>query len=385
MLREVSSYMAMDQRYPLFQKYNGHSVFGDMNHAAAQFGGYALQRLCGAGDAFKTAVICLSNENTYATALANAKQILTCDPDAEFLGCDISLDGTWNPCSCEACTAAVAADGVMGFTLKFANRLAGDLKAEYPNVLVTVAAAGPYIQAPATVRPAENVAVRVVLPLDACRFHALGDNKTCTKNADFCAALESWAAVCDHVILVDTLTERAKDITDHERFSDNLLALYDTVQYLKSMGVVGYQQMGYDSYAGEFEAMNAYLLSRLLWNADMTRDEYLAEVDGFLQAYYGAGGAFIRQYMDKIFATEGVTHEGYRNDTSMIFRTDDKNFAVECFRLWEMAIDSADTPAAKKNAEYSAVQMAKPAQSLRDRTYTTYFRNFLVKYGFALS
>ena len=379
--RDVTNFRAMEQAYPLFQKYNGYCVFGDESFAAVGYGGDGLLRLFGINDNYRDAVVCLSDENAYASVLERAKLVLSCDPDADYLACDIGLGGEWNVCSCDACTTAVAADGVMGYLMQFVNRLAADLQADYPDIMLVMNAAGENMAPPTTVRPVENVAVRVAVPTDACRFHGLGD-ETCEVNAAIREALEAWTKVCNHVILLDQVTERN---VNQAVISGNLLALYDTVRYLKDLGIVGYQQMGYDVYAGEFETMNAYLLSRLLWNADMTREEYSAEIDGFLQAYYGASATYIRQYMDRMFATEGVTHEDYKNDISMILRSDDKLFASECFKLWESAIEGADTPVARKNVESSAVQMYKLAQAVRDRVYSTYFKDFLVKFGFTVA
>ena len=385
--RDTTNYTAMEQPTPLFQKYNGYSVFGDVNFSSVQFGGYALHRLCGVNDQYDTAVICLSNESVYTTALNNAKVLLNADPYAEYLACDIGLNGEWTPCSCDTCTAAVAADGVMGFTLAFANRLAADLKADYPNVKVVVTAGGENLSVPATVRPAENVAVRVAMSADACRFHDLGD-ESCEANAALREALEGWCEVCDHVILLDQITERtAKDVAVFT--ASNPLALYDTVQFIKELGVVGYQQTGYDVRSGEFEALNAYLLSILLWDADMTREEYLAKMDGFLAAYYGAGATYIRQYIDKFFNTDGLAHSDFKSDNAMIFRTADKSFGKACCELWKNAMDAtseavtdAMTSEQCKNVKYSSIQALKISQAIRDNQYSGIFRSQLVGFGF---
>ena len=375
--RDVTNFHAMEQAYPLFQKYNGYCVFGDESFAAVGYGGNGLLRLFGVNDNYRDAVVCLSDESAYASVLERAKLVLSCDPDADYLACDTDLDGSWNVCSCEACTATVSADGVMGYLLRFVNRLAADLRADYPDVLLVMTAAGEHTAPPATVRPAENVAVRVAVPTDACRFHGLGD-ETCEVNAALREALEAWAKVCNHVILLDQVTER----NAKQSVSGNLLALYDTVRYLKDLRIAGYQQMGYDTYAGEFEALNGYLLSRLLWNSDMTREEYSAELDGFLQAYYGAGWTYLRQYIDKVYTTDGVVHGDYRNEISMYFRSDDKSFGSDCLALWISAAEAADDALAKRNCEYSAAQLFEVAQALRARDYISYFSDISTRFGF---
>jgi hypothetical protein len=187
------------------------------------------------------------------------------------------------------------------------------------------------------------------------------------------------------VILLDQVTERGKNTEFHQSVSGNLLALYDTVQYLKGLGIEGYQQTGYDVYTGAFETLHAYLLSRLLWDADMTREEYNAELDGFLKAYYGASHTYIRQYIDKVYDTEGVVHSGTKSHLLMMMRSEDKDFSKACFDLWKTAIESADSPDSLCNVEMSSIQMNECVSALRDRTYTSFFKNLVKKYGFATS
>jgi hypothetical protein len=53
------------------------------------------------------------------------------------------------------------------------------------------------------------------------------------------------------------------------------------------------------SISGEFGELRAYLLAKLMWNPYMSQEEYDRHMNEFLEAYYGAGWIYIRQFIDK--------------------------------------------------------------------------------------
>ena len=300
--------------------------------------------------------ICLSSEELYATILANARQVLACDTNAEYLPCEISQTKDWRGCSCEACMAVIEAEGTsMALLLNLVNRLAADLKVDHPNIKVTTMAVGAMSDVPATVRPSDDVIIRLVMPTDACRFHALND-ESCTMNAEFRASVESWTAVAKNVMILDNATARGAYLLSP---GANLLTQYDTVQYLREKGIMGYQHTGYDRESSEMDALRNYLLSRLLWDEDMTREEYLATMDEFLQMYYGAGWTYIRQYIDKMGDTTGMDRKTYSKYVSLLghaTKKGDDTFVKECIELWEKALEAAETPRHARNVERSITQ-----------------------------
>lgn len=378
--REATFHAAVVQPYPLYQKYNGDLMYGDLGFASEWWGGESLYRLAGVETG---ATVCLSSEETYAKVLETARFLMQCDPDSEYLSCALDQTGVWKACTCEACTASVAAEGTpMGLLLTFVNRLATDLRADYPDLLVDTLAVGEMAKVPKTVKPAEGVVIRLVLPEEACRQHALNDT-ACTANADFRTALEAWCKVSDKVMVLDNATPRGTPLLTP---GANLLTLYDTIQYLRSLGVMGYQHTGYDYLSGEMDALRNYLLSRLLWDADMTREEYLAAMDAFLEYYYGAGWTYIRQYIDKMGNTEDTDHATYKKNLQMLARTTSKNspFVDECIALWTSALEAAETDRHAHNVERSTIHLYQifPALGSRDREYGKIQTALCKKYGF---
>lgn len=381
--REATFHAAVVQPYPLYQKYNGDLLYGDRGFASEWWAGESLYRLTGTTVG---STVCLSSEEVYATALATARHLMACDPDSEYLSCALDQTGLWKTCTCEACTATVAAEGTpMALLLNFVNRLSADLREDYPDLIVDTMAVGEMAKVPKTVRPAEGVMIRVVMTEDACRHHALND-PACTANAELVATLEAWCKVCDKVMVLDNATPRGTPLVTP---GANLLTLYDSMQYLRSLGVVGYQHTGYDYLSGEMDALRNYLLSRLLWDADMTREEYLSAMDGFLEYYYGAGWTYIRQYIDKMGNTEDTDHATYKKQLQMLVRSTSKKapFVDECLALWASALEAAETDRHAYNVERSRIHLYQvfPALGIRDREYGATQLALCKKYGFPTS
>jgi len=383
LLREATFDAAVNQPYPLYQQYNGDLLYGDLCFANEWWVGCSLYYTLGVAP---SATVCLSSEETYNTALNNARHLLECDLKCDYLALDIGQDGKWTACPCEDCTAVTAAEGTpMALLLNFANRLAAELKGDRPHLKVTVMAVGDMIQVPATVRPSDDVIIRLVMPLDACRFHALND-ESCTANAELRAAVESWTAVSKNVMILDNATKRGEALLSP---GANLLTLYDTVQYLREKGVVGYQHIGYDVRSSEMEALRSYLLSRLLWDEDMTREEYLAEMDGFLTYYYGAGGTYIRQYIDKMYNTANTDHATYKKYINMLGRSNDRGkypFITDCIELWQQALEAANTDFHARNVERSTIQLYQMCVDMgtRDQELATVLKTLIEKYGLSV-
>ena len=139
----------------------------------------------------------------------------------------------------------------------------------------------------------------------------------------------------------------------------NLLTFYDSIQYLRSLGVMGYRHTGYDYLSGEMDTLRNYLLSRLLWDTDMTREEYLATMDSFLEYYYGAGWTYIRQYIDKMGNTSDTDHAKYKKQIQMLARSTSKksDFVDECLELWASALEAAETDRHAYNVERSTLHL----------------------------
>ena len=109
----------------------------------------------------------------------------------------------------------------------------------------------------------------------------------------------------------------------------------------------------------------------MLWDEDMTREEYLATMDEFLQVYYGAGWTYVRQYIDKIGNTGDADHKTYTRYNSMLGRSKSKNdltFVNDCIALLEKAQEAAETPRHARNVERTSAHLYQLCIEMGART-----------------
>ena len=118
------------------------------------------------------------------------------------------------------------------------------------------------------------------------------------------------------------------------------------------------------SVSGEFAELRSYLLAKLLWDPDMTEEEYYAYMDEFLQYYYGAGWEKIKEYMTSMtaHAIKHNTHVGIFDKGEKMFpAVDDKGkrnikFSRDMLDLWLEAYELAETDQQKAHVEKSSIQ-----------------------------
>ena len=250
----------------------------------------------------------------------------------------------------------------MGSLLTFVNRIADDIKDDYPHVYVDTLAYRYTRKAPKTIVPRDNVIIRLC-SIECCFCHPL-DDPNCPHNVEFKKDIEEWAAICDNLYIWDYTYNAETYFT----FFPNFDVLWDNVQFYKDHNVTGVFLEGQQvSVSGEFAELRSYLLAKLLWDPDMTEEEYYACMDEFLQYYYGAGWEHIRAYIDATTAAAAQNHVGiYDSIQDMMMKHMDREqqapFAEEMLALWEKALEEAQTDVHKAHVEKSMVQAYYMAQ-----------------------
>ena len=238
---------------------------------------------------------CLTDEKIYENVRKNVRRVLEENPTATIVSVS-QVDSYPNQlgCQCEKCKAIDDREGTpMGSLLTFVNRIADDIKDDYPHVYVDTLAYRYTRKAPKTIKPRDNVIIRLC-SIECCFCHPL-DDPNCPHNVEFKKDIEEWAAICNNLYIWDYTT----DFLCYLSPFPNLAVLQKNVKFFKDHHVIGmFEQGNYQSLSGEFGELRGYLLAKLLWNPDMTEEEYYAHMDEFLRDYYGAGWPYIREYID---------------------------------------------------------------------------------------
>ena len=264
---------------------------------------------------------CLTDEKTYENVRKNVRRVLEENPTATIVSVS-QVDSYPDQlgCQCEKCKAIDDREGTpMGSLLTFVNRIADDIKDDYPHVYVDTLAYRYTRKAPKTIKPRDNVIIRLC-SIECCFCHPL-DDPDCPHNVEFKKDIEEWAAICNNLYIWDYTT----DFLCYLSPFPNLAVLQRNVKFFKDHHVIGmFEQGNYQSLSGEFGELRGYLLAKLLWNPDMTEEEYYAHMDEFLRDYYGAGWPYIREYIDVTSKKAAERHLFIYDTPNRIFPFDKK-------------------------------------------------------------
>ena len=235
---------------------------------------------------------CLTDENIYQTVLKNVRSVLAQNPDAKILS--VSQNDNHGYCKCENCAAIEAEEGSpAGTLLRFVNRIANDIAADYPNVTIDTLAYQYTQKPPKITKPAPNVCIR--LCSISCHFTHPLTKSSCSACSAFCDALKGWSEICENIYIWDYTTNYSYFLATFPNFH----VLRENMKLFADHNVKGvYEQGNASGPSGEFGELRAYLIAKLLMNPYMSKTEYYAHMDEFLAAYYGDGWEYIRKYID---------------------------------------------------------------------------------------
>lgn len=252
--------------------------------------------------------LCLTNPDVLdivtAQVLSLAKEKY--DPSQPLQIISLTQHDNLSFCECERCRAIDEANGShSGTMLNFVNAVAKKVKeAGYDNIAIDTFAYTYTRKAPSQVKPNDNVIVRLC-SIECCFGHPLND-PNCAENKRFIRDLEEWSKICDRLYVWDYSTNYSETINIFPNFKvlqPNMQTFYEN--NVRGMYVEGnYYVSQCDT---EFGELRAYLLSKLMQNPYM---DYDAEMNGFLEAYYGKGWKNIREFID-IVCDHAATYKSH--------------------------------------------------------------------------
>jgi hypothetical protein len=235
---------------------------------------------------------CLTNPDVLKISIARVRQWIKEHPEATIIS--VSQNDTINNCQCEKCKAIDDAEGSpAGSLLKFVNAVAEAIEPEHPNVRIDTLAYQYTRKAPKTIRPRDNVIVRLC-SIECCFAHPL---ETCPaeENRRFRDDIIAWGRIAPLLYVWDYTT----DFGHYQQPFPNFDALQSNVRFFVKHGVKSlFEQGNYSSGgSGEMEPLRAYVLAELLWNPDT---DVQKDINEFVSAYYGKVAPKILAYLDCI-------------------------------------------------------------------------------------
>lgn len=281
------------------------------------------------------AQLCLTNEDMRRELTKNALEWIRREPEAGMIS--ISQNDWHGACRCEECQDVVEREGSeAGLLIEFLNAVAEEIEAEYPDFLIETLAYQYTRKPPLTVRPRDNVVVRL------CSIECSFSQPLATgpQNEAFANDIRGWSAIAPQLYIWDYVTNFRNYILPHP----NLRVLAPNIRFFVEHGTIGlFEQGDTGSSCSDFPEMRAWVLAKLMW--DPSRDEN-ALFSEFLAGYYGAAAPHLQAYIDLIHdAVEqaGTYLRCYMGDTSGYLGLDELNRATELFDAAAQAVADDET------------------------------------------
>ncbi|MBQ0104578.1 MAG: DUF4838 domain-containing protein, partial [Armatimonadetes bacterium] len=234
--------------------------------------------------------LCFSSEGMYETLLANMRKEMKSYPKDRFM---IDPMDSISLCECPECKALSDAEGTnMAPYMKCMNRIAGELKKDYPNLVIQLLAYLDYVKAPKTIKPADNMEIMVCS--DCCDWNF----PLCTlkESEKFSAIMDDWTQTGD------TITWNYVSNYDHLLMPNpNLTVIAEDIRQMKDWGVKGSYLQGIGWENKNLQAsgrMKVWVWGKLLWDPSLDTEALLKD---FCLGYYGEEiGSLVLEYENSL-------------------------------------------------------------------------------------
>ena len=282
--------------------------------------------------------LCLTNPDVVRVATEKVRQMLSENPGTRLFS--ISQNDVGTGCTCEKCLAADREEGSpAGTLLRFVNAIAEALEEEFPQVIFDTLAYQYTRPVPHLTKPRHNVCVRLC-SIECCfshPFETCDDERGVTlpdgTRSSFIRDLRQWGEYHDRLYIWDYTTCFAHYPAPYP----NWRTLQPNMQlFIRNHAKGVYEQANGAKKGGvDFNEMRAYIIAKLLWDANCDVRKHIEE---FSDYYYGAAGVYVRQYIDALCdkAERENIHVGY-NDS-----TDTPLYSKQMLALLDSILDEAE-------------------------------------------
>ena len=246
------------------------------------------------------AQLCLSNAELVKFVAEEIKRRLRDEPTAQMVG--VSQNDWKNYCQCPECSRCAREEGSQaGPNLKFVNAVAEEIEKEFPRIIVETLAYQYTRRPPKNIRPRHNVAV--CLCSFECSFSVPFAESRHVNTVGFVENIRAWGRICRNLMVYDYCTNFRNYLLPFP----NIYSMAPNYRLFKECGTKWlYSQGGGDGFHAEFAELKCYLQSKLMWNPHQDADPL---IDRFLKGYYGAAAPYVRQYINELYASFGISAE----------------------------------------------------------------------------
>jgi len=235
--------------------------------------------------------LCLTNKDLINECIAKVKEsIRTSYAESDSKGIPhpvfyaLSQNDTKGNCKCDSCKAVYEKENASGLSLSFVNAVADGVEKEYPEVLIDTLAYWFYQEAPKTIKPRDNVRIRLC-DMDEDIMHSIIHKN----NKNGLRRLGDWSKITKHLNIWKYGVIYSPNLP-----TPSMLNAADDVQTYKKYGVEGIFTELENIMTTDMWEMKAWMLAKLYENPYLDT-ETLAKT--FTDGYYGPAGKYINEYI----------------------------------------------------------------------------------------
>jgi Domain of unknown function (DUF4838)/Glycosyl hydrolase family 67 N-terminus len=226
--------------------------------------------------------LCLSNPSVLEITVQNLRKKIAQQPAAKYWS--VSQNDNRDYCTCDGCKELDEREGSpSGSIINFVNKVAD----QFPDKMISTLAYEYGRHAPKTLSPRHNVNI-MLCSIEAYRHKPITED---TSSAEFVRDVKDWGKIAKDIIVWDYVIQFNHLVSPFP----NLHVLQPNIQFFAQNGVNAMFEQGNREVGGEFAALRAYLISKLLWDPYLNVDSVMND---FLFGYYGAAGKPIHEYID---------------------------------------------------------------------------------------
>lgn len=241
--------------------------------------------------------LCLSNPNVFNIVVSKIKEWIKNNPECkifsvaqdEWMGHFIKM-----ACECENCKKIDDEnESQSGSIITFVNKVADEIKKDYPDVLIHTFAYQYSRKPPKFVKPRDNVIVR--LTNIECSWEKSLEEKAALDNqceeANFIRYLDSWSKMTKRLYIWDY----AVNYRNYLLPFPNLRSMAKNIELYRKYKVKGVLMQGNFSFGGGgyLDELKSYVTAKLLQDENYKLDDLVKE---FCDGYYKEAGKYIYQY-----------------------------------------------------------------------------------------
>lgn len=289
--------------------------------------------------------VCMTNRDAIQKVTEEVKKLLAKNPDKNIVS--VSSGDNDNFCECEKCKQSIHKIGLTNTYFNFVNAVARNIKKEYPKVLIHTFAYEMLDDFKDGFEFEDNIMVQFCLARN-CKLHSLTD-ESCGLNVFALNNLKKCTSICKNIFIWEYI-----NCFKYQLFPFPHITHYrEDIQAFRDLKVKGlfYEGAHRDwenvSFAGIRE-LKCYILSKLMWKPDMSKEEYEEHIREFCQAFYGEGYEYVMEYLGLLSSFLGNVHATYncfdeqKNVVSFIPKEKTANFLQKARDLLSKALQKAN-------------------------------------------